>query len=123
MHSPDTLMRTIFISLAVILCVVGHSNAAEKSLNVAVMGTTSPDPITFTGSYVVVRAGKEVKEDISGKGNRSEAFWGDYIKSCTVQRTSANGRIKLVITEGTNAVFKSEWLSTNAPIVYQRKEH
>jgi hypothetical protein len=81
-------------------------------------GTTA---VTFTGSYVYVKDGKEIKEDISGKGNRSEAFWGDYIKSCTVQRTSDTGKIKLLIAEGTNTVFKSPWVGTNTPIEYQHK--
>ena len=91
------------------------------------MGTTAfvanggNAPVTFTGSYVYVKGGKEVTGDISGKGNRSEAFWGDYIKSCTVQRNSETGKIKLTITEGTNTIFKSSWVSTNTPIKFVKK--
>ena len=120
-------MKKTILIIAVSLLAISYSHAQEKSLNVAVMGTTTfvanggSTPVTFTGSYVYVKGGKEIKEDISGKGNRSEAFWGDYIKSCTVQRTSDTGKIKLMITEGTNMIFKSSWVSTNSPIKYVKK--
>jgi hypothetical protein len=114
------MKKTLFI-IAIGLFAVWSSQAAEKSLNVAVMGTMSPEAVTFTGSYVYVKAGKEIKEDISGKGNLSQGCWGDYVKSCTVQKTSANGQIKLVIMEGDQKIFKSQWVTTNAPIVYEKK--
>jgi len=97
------------------------SRADEKSLNVEIMGLTSPVPVTFTGSYVYVKAGKEIKGDISGTGNRSEAFWGDYIKSCTVQRASDQGWFKLIINENGQEIFKSAKISTNTPVVYEKK--
>lgn len=120
-------MKTMMLMIAAGILAVSQTQAEEKSLNVAVMGTTTfvanggSTPVAFTGSYVYVKGGKEIKEDISGKGNRSEAFWGDYIKSCTVQRTSDAGKIKLMITEGTNTVFKSPWVNTNTPIEYVKK--
>jgi hypothetical protein len=125
-NRKNKLKQTILIVAASLLA-ISYSQAQEKSLNVVVMGTTtfaingSSTPVTFTGSYVYVKAGKEVKEDISGTRNRSEAFWGDFIKSCTVQRTSDTGKIKLMITEGTNMIFKSSWVSTNSPIKYVKK--
>jgi hypothetical protein len=114
-------MKKTILSIAVGLLALSYSQAAEKSLNVAVMGLTSPVPVIFTGSYVYVKGGKEIKEDISGKGNRSEAFWGDYIKSCTVTRISDKGWIRLVISEDGKQIFRSEKVSTNAPIVYEKK--
>ena len=86
-----------------------------------VMGVTSPEPVTFTGSYVYVKAGKEINADISGSGNRSEAFWGDYVKSCTVQKISDKGWIKLMISEDGQDIFKSGMMRTNTPIVYEKK--
>jgi hypothetical protein len=93
----------------------------EKSLNVMVMGVTSPEPVAFTGSYVYVKAGKEINADISGGGNRSEAFWGDYVKSCTVQNTSDKGWIKLVILEDGKKIFESEKITNKEPVVYEEK--
>ena len=101
----------------------GTPSTKEKSLNVSVMGTISPKAVTFSGSYVYVKAGKEIKEDVSGtNGNRSEAFWGDYIKSCTVQKISDDkGFIKLVISEDGKMVFESDEITNKEPIVYEKK--
>ncbi len=95
----------------------------EKSLNVSVMGTISPKSAAFSGSYVYVKAGKGIKQDIDGtKGNRSEAFWGDFIKSCTVQKISDDkGFIKLVISEDGKKVFESDEVTNREPIDYERK--
>ena len=123
-------MKKMILIVAASFLAVSYTIAQEKSLNVAVWGSTTfissdgkttSTPVTFSGSYVYVKSGKEIKDDISGKGNRSEAFWGDYIKSYTVQRTSETGKIKLVLMEGTNTIFKSAWVTTNTPIEYVRK--
>jgi hypothetical protein len=95
--------------------------AKAKSINVLVMGSAMPDAGGFAGSYVYVKDGKEIKEDMSGKGNLSKAFWGDYVKSCTIQKTSdSQDWIKLIISEDGQDVFKSEKVSTKDPIVWQR---
>jgi hypothetical protein len=94
----------------------------EKSLNVSVMGSAMPDAGGFTGSYAYVKGGKEITADINGKGNRSEAFWGDYIKSCTVRKTADNQDwIKLVISEDGKKIFESEETTNKEPIVYEKK--
>lgn len=96
--------------------------AKERFLNVSVMGATSVDGDTFTGSYMYVKGGKEIKANISGKGNRSEAFRGDYIKSCTVQKTSdKQAWIQVVISEGGKKIFESKRVETKDPIVYEKK--
>ncbi|MGZ4973889.1 MAG: hypothetical protein ACXWBP_05455 [Limisphaerales bacterium] len=96
----------------------------EQSLNVSIQGTSSPNPATFEGSYVYLKGGKEVKENIVDefhRGNASKAFWGDRIKSCTVRKTSADGQIRLMITESGKEVFRSEWETSDKPIVYAPK--
>ena len=94
----------------------------EKNLNIMVMGVTSPEPVAFTGCYVYVKAGKEIKEDINGKGNISKAFWGDYVKSCTVQKTSdSDGTIQLIISENGKNVFESKEVDTKDLIIYEKK--
>ena len=94
----------------------------EKSLNIMVMGDASPDAGTFSGSCVYVKAGKDIAKEFSGKGNGSEAFWGDYIKSCTVQKTSEKaGSIRLVISENGKQIYESDEVETKDPIVYKRK--
>jgi hypothetical protein len=93
-----------------------------KSINILVTGSAMPDAGTFTGAYVYVKDGKEIKEDMNGKGNLSQAFWGDYIKSCTVQKDSdSQDWIQLVISEDGQDIFKSEKVRTKDPVVYERK--
>jgi hypothetical protein len=94
----------------------------EKSLNVSVMGLTAPKPVSFTGTYIYIKGGEEIKGDISGdQGNLSRAFWGDYIKSCKVQKISDFGSIQLTISENGKKVFESEEVKTNDPIIYEKK--
>ncbi|HUI06731.1 MAG TPA: HEAT repeat domain-containing protein [Verrucomicrobiae bacterium] len=93
-----------------------------KSINVLVMGSAMPDAGTFAGSYVYVKNGKEIKEDLSGKGNISKAFWGDSIKSCIVQKNSDSPDwIQLIISEDGQEIFKSERVSARTSIVWERK--
>jgi len=102
----------------------GASAVKEKSLDISVMGSAMPDAGTFTGSYVYVKDGKEIKEDLSGKGNISKAFRGDYVKSCTV-RNDSNSQdglgIQLTISEDGNTVFESDTVTNTDPIVYEKK--
>ena len=94
----------------------------EKSLNVSVMGSAMPDAGGFAGSYIYVKGGKEITAAINGKGNRSEAFWGDYIKSCTVRKTADNQDwIKLVISEDGKTIFESGKTTNKEPVVYEKK--
>jgi hypothetical protein len=96
--------------------------AKEKSLNITVMGSASPDAPTFSGSYVYVKAGKEITKELSGKGNRSEAFWGDYIRSCSVHKTSdKEGAISLLLSEDGKKIYESNEATAKDPIVYERK--
>jgi hypothetical protein len=101
---------------------VSKSTGKEKSLNVSVMGLTAPKPVSFTGTFVYMKGGKEIKGDISGdQGNLSRAFWGDFIKSCKVQKISDFGSIQLTISENGKKVFESEEVKTNDPIIYEKK--
>jgi len=93
----------------------------EKSLNVMVMGTTAPEPVLFEGYYVYLKGGKEIREEISGKGNRSKAFWGDHIKHCEVRKKSGTGWISLVVSEDGKTVFESPNETSDKPIIYEGK--
>ena len=94
----------------------------EKSLSVTVMGLTAPKPVSFIGTCVYMKGGKEIKGDISGdQGNLCRAFWGDFIKSCKVQKISNFGSIQLIIAENGKYIFESEKVKTNDPIIYEKK--
>jgi hypothetical protein len=69
-----------------------------------------------------MKGGKEIKDDISSdQGNLSNAFSGDFIKSCKVQKISDFGSIQLIISEDGKKVFESEEVKTNDPIIYEKK--
>lgn len=89
----------------------------SKALNVMVMGTA--DPSKFSGICIFVRNGKEIKNVISSKGN---VFNGDYIKSCTIQKTVDDGTwLQLVIMEGDKQLFKSREVTNRDPLIYEKK--
>ena len=101
----------------------GAPSVKEKSINVMIMGLSAPEPVTFTGTCVYLQGGKEMTEDISGdKGNISKAFWGDCVKSCTVKKTSTNGWFRLTITEDNQTVFRSQKITNQEPVVYEKKQ-
>jgi hypothetical protein len=64
-----------------------------------------------------------------GKTNRFKTYWGDYIKSCTIQRTSTNsldnpglaGWFYFQISEGGKTIFESPQITNEWPVVYERK--
>jgi len=89
----------------------------SKILNIEVMGTA--DLGTFAGSYIFVQGGKEIKKNITYRGGSQ---YGDYVKSCTVQKTTdSDDAIQLTITEDGKTVFESEEVTNKTPIVYEKK--
>jgi hypothetical protein len=100
-----------------------------KRLTVNVSAGPNPDPLTFKGSWVYVAGGREIKVDISDKTNRFKTCWGDYIKSCTIQRTSTNsldspgfsGWFYFDVLEGGTNVFESPQMTNEDAVTYERK--
>jgi hypothetical protein len=100
-----------------------------KRLNVEVSAGPNPDLLTFTGSWVYVTGGKEIKINISDKTNRFKMCWGDYIKFCSIQRTSTNslnesgfsGWFNFQILEDGKHIFESPQLTNETPVVYERE--
>jgi hypothetical protein len=89
----------------------------SKIINIEVMGVA--DPGTFSGNYVFVQSGNEIKQNIR---NRGASFYGDYVKSCTVQKTTgSDDSIQLTITEDGKTVFESDEVTNKDPIVYEKK--
>ncbi len=89
----------------------------SKLLNIEVMGLA--DPATFSGAFVFVQGGTETKKNII---NRGASFYGDYVRSCTVQKTTGSAAsIQLTITEDGETIFESEDVTNQTPIVYEKK--
>ncbi len=94
--------------------------AHGKSLDVRVLGLP---PSGFTGTWVYVKGGKEITVNFSDHTNRFRQGWGDYIKSCTVQRTSTNinprSSFYFEISEGVKTIFKSPKMTNGEPVTYE----
>jgi hypothetical protein len=97
----------------------GCGGSQERTLNVSVMGTFSPEKVKFQGQYKYIKGGKELTEDISGEGNRSEAFRGDKITQAEVRKTGGKGWIQLVIGEDGKQVYRSERTENDQALTYQ----
>ena len=99
-----------------------------KPLSVNISAGPDPDSLTYTGSWVYVSGGDEIKVNISDTTNRFKICWGDYIKSCTVQRTSTNAGapgfpnwFHYEIVEGGISVFQSQEMTNEDPVIYGKK--
>ena len=97
--------------------------APGKSLYVHTLAS-----VTYTGSWVFVKNGKEHTVNFSDKTNEFRECWGDYIKSCTVQKTSTKPYVQYsswfnftIQEDGTN-IFESGEITNNEPFTYKRKQ-
>jgi hypothetical protein len=87
-----------------------------------------PTFLTYTGYWVYVQAGKEITVIINDHTNHFRKGWGDYVKHCTVRRTSlketpgVGNYFEYRITEDrTNVVFESGQMTNDEPVTYERK--
>ncbi len=88
--------------------------APGQSLRVRVLGRS-----TYKGSWVYVVGDKEFTVNISDRTNQFRASWGDYIKSCTIQKTSDGGIMDVDITENGKNVFQAHAIETKSLISYE----
>ncbi len=104
--------------------------APEKIFFLTVSAGLLPEPVAFTGTYTYVQNNKEIEKTINGTNTVRKTFWGDYVKSCTVQKTDGvKSSLKLEIQEGVikdkemiqTIIFSGETTSTNDSIAYERK--
>ncbi len=83
---------------------------------------------SYTGSWVYVKSGKEFTVNFSNKTNQFRECWGDYIKSCTVQKTSTNPYVQyqnwfsFTIVEDRTNIFESGEITNDAPFTYKRNQ-
>ena len=96
--------------------------SALKPYSIMVFGEIAPQAVEFEGHYVYIENGKEVREDISGKGNRSKAIGAEALTYCEVRKTSEGGWISLTIRQGTDELFASEEERSNKPIIYRAQQ-
>jgi hypothetical protein len=92
-----------------------------KSLRVTVSIFDPHPSITYTGICTYVKEGKEINFDLNGTNRYIEQnLWGDYIKSCTIQKTTTSGLIMLEIAEDHKKIFQSPQIKTEDQISYEK---
>jgi len=122
-HLPYGTNGTNYYIAGIIL-----EKAAGKCLFVRVLSGPNPDSLTFKGHWVYMTGGKEVKVEISDATNRFKMCWGDYVKSCMIQRTSTNAGVAAFpnwfhfeVLEGEKTVFISPEMINEQPMVYEKQ--
>lgn len=106
-----------YIAAVVVYQASGHSLYVHTLDNIG----------SYTGSWVYVKNGKEFTVNFSNETNQFKECWGDYIKSCTVQKTSSEPYVQyqnwfnFTIQEDQTNVFESGEITNNAPFTYTRK--
>lgn len=102
----------------------------EKIFFLAVSPSLWPEPMAFACTYTYVQNNREIEKTINGTNSVRKTFWGDYVKSCTVQKTDGGkSSLKLEIKAGVirdqkivqTTLFSGETTSTNDSISYERK--
>jgi hypothetical protein len=88
----------------------------DVSLNISVGGTAS---VKFAGYFIYRQAGKEVREEIAGKGNKTLVVVGEKIKYVEVQKKSKSGQLWVKIVEDGKVVFKSKKTARRKSIIYK----
>lgn len=85
-------------------------------------GDISDNSPAFAGTYAYVQNGLEIKKGIKGKGTAHKISFGDYVKSCFVQKTSGGTNLlELEISEDGKKIFDSQMVETNDSISYEKK--
>ena len=93
--------------------------AKDKVLAIALSTSNYHRSVTFTGAVTYVQHGQEIRTGFSN--NVSKGLFGDYVRSFIVRKTADDGgSITVTIQEGTNIVFRSPWVATQEPIVYEK---
>lgn len=96
-------------------------------LSVNVSAGPNSDALTFTGMWRYVRGGKKIEVGVSDKTNRFKLCWGDYVESCTIQRTATNtvpgfaNWFHFDVLEGGALVFRSPDIGNEEPFTYRSK--
>jgi len=94
----------------------------EKGLHIWISSTSGNQAgIIFNGSYVYLKAGKEITKTVIFTNQMSSAFYGDSIKSCQFKSSSSEGSAHLWITEDGINVFDSGTLENTNSISYEKK--
>jgi hypothetical protein len=92
--------------------------ATPRQFGISVGGTAAPQPAQFTGYYVAVVKGKEVRKEFSGQAGLTKQIRADSLRYCEVRKTSAGGQIYLLITANGETVYESPKTDTAEPIMY-----
>jgi hypothetical protein len=92
--------------------------ATPRWYGLSVGGTAAPQPAQFSGFYVAVVNGKEVRKEFSGQAGLTKQIRADSLRYCEVRKTSEGGQIYLLITANGETLYESPPTDTATPITY-----
>jgi hypothetical protein len=129
------IVFVLFAAMELIICATLAQSSIQMDgnhsvpirLSVRVLAGPDADALTYTGRWVYVKGGQEFSVKISDKTNRFKAYFGDYIKSCEIRRTSMNETSGFAtwfyfdVNEGGTNVFESPELTNEDLFVYEKK--
>jgi serine/threonine protein kinase len=93
----------------------------DKVLHISVGTSNYQTSVTFKGALAYVQNGRVIQKEISSSRYGGELFFGDYVQSCVVRKTSEDkGSIQLTVYEDGKKLFESRLVETQDPVVYER---
>ncbi len=104
------------MTLSLVACGSGETGIHEYQI--VVNGSTTPEPVNFTGSYACQQDGEERTVDISGSGTLSTSFQCGQLLHVRIQRVLGVGLVSLSVYKDGVAVFTTPPTNSVAPIVY-----
>ncbi len=111
-------MRYVLIAMTLSLVACGSGETGIHEYQIVVNGSTTPEPVNFTGSYACQQEGEELTVDISGAGTLSTSFQCGQLLRVRIQRVLGVGLVSLSVYKDGVAVFTTPPTNSVAPIVY-----
>ncbi len=108
----------LILTIVGLLFACGQSGSEIHEFQIVVNGSTTPDPVNFTGSYACRDAGEQRTVDISGSGTLTTSFQCEQLLHVRIQRVLGVGLVSLTVYRDGQDVFSTPPTDSVAPIVY-----
>ncbi|NNF15663.1 MAG: hypothetical protein HKN70_02895 [Gammaproteobacteria bacterium] len=115
------LLRAWWLLPAVLLvsgCACDNSTAKLRDYQIVVIGSSTPVPVRYTGSYTFVVNGEERVRDLSGTGSSSISFQGGELKRVRLQVSSDAGLAAITVYENGRVIFDAPPVDAQKPILF-----
>lgn len=111
-------VRNVVIAVVLLLAACESGGPGFDEYQIVVNGSTTPEPVNFTGSYACQQGDTERTVDISGSGTLSTSFQCEQLLHVRIQRVLGVGLVSLSVYKDGIAVYATPPTDSVAPIVY-----